>query len=290
VLKKFVVYTCIWCLCSTSILSTLTFAYLDDQPVDETIEVLFRLYNGKKADSYSIEMSKEDFTNYWESVDEFQKSLKDEISYKGLVDILGKILPEILTLKDSYLEKGEDLKNHKDYFSALKNDKVTNNTMAKHNMCFVSITGTVSKCSIGGPLFVFLSLTSILYLFAYLFQFPVIEKCLFPFLIPAIFIVTPRLFYGFLLDRLIYTNTPLKRPYIPIAAIWSENKDLDVNIWSRFQQYHYEDVGSLLFRNFIGLWISVPILKQNKIIGFTGYSGVDTLNLDLSKITQNITN
>ena len=283
--KKFILYSCIWCLCSTSILSTFTFANINDQSIDETIEVLFRIYNGRNIDTYSIEMTNEDFTNFWGDVDEFQKSMKDEMTNNDPSDIIEKILLEMQTLQDTYMTKEGVLKDSKERFSFLSNVEFVNKTIAKHHLSFVSITGTISKCSIGSPLFVFLSLASILYLFAYLFQFPVVEKCLFPFLIPAIFVVPPRLFFGFLLDRFFYTNTLFKRSYIPIAAIWSENKDLDVNIFSGFQQYHYNKVGSLLLRNFIGLWITVPILKLSKIIGFTGYIGVDTLDLNLTELT-----
>jgi hypothetical protein len=229
-------------------------------------------------------MSKEDFTNYWDGIDEFQKCLQDEINHNGSVETFGKFLLELQTLKKSNILKDQGLTDIQDYFSSLSNVKFLNNTGSKHNLCFISLTGTISKCSIGSPLFVLLSISSVLYLFAFLFQFPVIEKILFPLLIPAIFVVTPRLFFGFLLDRLFYTNTLLKRAYIPIAAIWSKNKDMDVNIYSGFKQYHYEDVGSILFRNFIGLWITVPILHQSKIIGFTGYTGIDTLNLDIIKL------
>ena len=282
--KKFIVYLCIWCLCSTSVISTLTFANIDDQLADDTVEVLLRLHNGVKEDIYPIEMSKKDFIDFWEDVDELQKSLNDETTLNELVDIIEKILLDLQTFQDTYMTKEVVSKDNKNHFSFLSNVKLENKTIAKHNLCFVSIAGTISKCSIGSPMFVFLSLASILYLFAYLFQFPVVEKCLFPFIIPAIFVVPPRLFFGFLLDRLFYANTPLKRPYIPIAAIWSENKDLDVNIRSGFQQYHYKEVGSLLLRNVVGLWITVPILKQSKIIGFAGYTGVDTLDIGLTKI------
>ncbi|MBN2603175.1 MAG: hypothetical protein JXA91_03475 [Candidatus Thermoplasmatota archaeon] len=283
--KKFIVYLCIWCLFSTGILSTFTLANIDDQSIDETIEVLFSSNNGRNINTCSIEMTIEDFANFWGGVDEFQKSLKDEKTYNGPSGIIEKFLLGMQNLQDTYITKERFSKDNSDHFSFLSNVEFLNKTIAKHHLSFVSVTGTISKCSIGSPLFVFLSLASIFYLFAYLFQFPVVEKCLFPFLIPAIFVVPPRLFFGFLLDRFFYTNTPLKRSYIPIAAIWSENKDLDVNIHSGFQQYNYNEVGSLLLRNFVGLWITVPVLKQSKIIGFTGYTGVDTLELNLTKLT-----
>ena len=124
--KKFIVYLCIWCLCSTSIISTLTFANIDDQLVDDTVEVLLRLHNGEKEDIYPIELSKKDFIDFWEGVDEFQESLNGETTLSELVDIIEKILLDLQTFQDTYMTKEGVSKDYKNHFSFLSNVKLEN--------------------------------------------------------------------------------------------------------------------------------------------------------------------
>jgi hypothetical protein len=138
-----------------------------------------------------------------------------------------------------------------------------------HTCCFISLNGTINKCSMKSVFSTLLSFSSILYVTSWFLRLQILEKFFLPGFLINVILFFPRLFLQPFVKRCIYPNTLIKKPVIPLAYLQSRSSDIELTVIQRQHRYHYEHLDAVSLCSFLGFWFSIPIKKQNQLVGFT---------------------